>query len=600
MKKTKIKSRAEVAVVIAAVIAVAALVNYASNSVFFRLDLTEDRQYTVSDATKRILRGLDDIVTVRAFFSKELPPETHQTVTTVRDLLNEYRNIAGGKLKVTWEDPAGNIDAITAAQNLGVPEVRLQTIKRDKAEVMMGYMGIAVTYADRKEAIPIVQNLATLEYDLTQAIMKAKRDAAPKVGILKTQTADAIPPQIRAQMNMDGETTERKFEPVFKSLQRDYDVVIVDASEGKPVDKDIRTLIVPGGGRFTERVAFEVDQFFMNGGNLLVMTNAVNVTFSQYGPQGSVEETPLLELLEHYGVHVERNLIMDASCGHVMIPRNLGMFTINERLPYPYFVRITEGGFASDNPVVSSQSDLLLGWASSLTRAPDTANAQTGITVSILASSSAQSWAVTGQFDLNPQAEYILPAKEMMSQHALVMHLSGSFKSKFDGKPVPPAKESAPDEDDKMSQIKLHDGDDKDRAVIPSNTNGNLVVVGDATFVSAQNASNSSITFLLNMVDWLSQDNNLISVRSRTLRDKTINANVLEAGSGRPGVIRWVNLLLMPVLVAIAGIVISLRRREHAAPAAGSAPVQKTEPAAINTAVNTNNGAGREENVNNG
>jgi gliding-associated putative ABC transporter substrate-binding component GldG len=602
MKKTKIKSRAEVAVVIAAVIAVVALVNYVSNHFFYRLDLTEDRQYTVSDATRRVLRNLDDIVTIRAFFSKDLPPETHRTVTTTRDLLNEYRNIAGGKLRVTWEDPAGNVDAITTAQNLGVPEIRLQTFKRDKAEVMMGYMGIAITYADRKEAIPIVQNLATLEYDLTQAIMKVKRDAPPKVGVLQSQTADGVPPQIRAQMNMNDETTERKFAPILESLRRDYEVVTVDATEGKPIDADIRTLIIPGGGRFTERAVFEIDQFFMNGGNLLVMTNAVNISFTQFGPQGTIDDTPLLELLEHYGVRVERNLIMDASCGHVMMPRNIGMFTINERMPYPYFVRIIESGFSQDNPVVSSQSDLMLGWASSLTRAPDTANIQSGITISILASSSEQSWAVTEPFNLNPQAEYTLPGKDVMSPHALVIHASGSFRSRFDGKPIPPVRESGPDEEDRISQINLH-GDDSDRTVISSNTNGNLVVIGDATFVSANNASNSSITFLLNMVDWMSLDNNLISIRSRVLRDKTINANVLEAGSGKPGMIRLVNLLLMPVLAAIAGIVISLKRRERipASPAAAvSAPAPASEPAAAGTGNNTSvsDGADKEEKVN--
>jgi ABC-type uncharacterized transport system involved in gliding motility auxiliary subunit len=91
------------------------------------------------------------------------------------------------------------------------------------------------------------------------------------------------------------------------------------------------------------------------------------------------------------------------------------------------------------------------------------------------------------------------------------------------------------------------------------------VVISDANFTSAQNATRPNITFLLNLVDWLSLDNNLISIRSRTLRDKTINPNILEEGSSKPGMIRLVNLLLMPLIVAVAGIVISLRRRERVA-----------------------------------
>jgi len=574
MKNKKIKSRAEIAAVIGAVIAVAALLNYVSNRFFYRLDLTENRQYTVSDATKRVLRGLDDIVVVKAFFSKDLPPETHNTVSTVRDLLSEYKNIAGGKLRVTWEDPAGSEEASAAAASLGVPEITLQTIKRDKAEAMKGYLGIGIMYADRKEAIPVVQNLANLEYDLTQAIMKVKRSSAPKIGVLKSQSADFIPEQIRAQMNMADDVTEKKFSPLFENFKRDYEVVTVDVSEGKPIDRDIKTLIVPSGGRINERAIFEIDRYFMNGGNLLALANAVEVSF-QYGPQGSVQESPLLELLEHYGVRVERNLIMDASCGYVLVPRNVGPFTINEQIPYPYFIRIGADGFAKNNPAVSSQSELLLGWASSLTHVPDTAGAAK-VTAAALAFSSEKSWAVTDNFDLNPQPNYNIPSADVLAPHTMVMYLSGGFKSYFDGKPVPPAREKAPDGDGAINQINLSGSDDSPAP--PSNANGNLVVVGDANFISAQNASRPNIIFMLNLVDWLSLDNNLISIRSRVLKDKTINPNVLEEGSNKPAMIRWVNLLLMPILVTVIGIIISLKRRESvSAPAVASAAADKKE-----------------------
>jgi gliding-associated putative ABC transporter substrate-binding component GldG len=565
MKSQKIKSKAETVAIACAVIAAVAVANYVSGKFFYRLDLTENRQYTVSGATKRIIRGLDDIVAIKVFFSRELPPEMHGTVSAVRDLLNEYKYIAEGKLVVTWEDPAENEDARNMALSLGVPEIKLQTFKRDKAETMLGFMGIGIMYADRKEAIPVVQNLANLEYDLTQAIMKVKRSTAPKIGVLKTQSADFIPPEISARMNMGDDRTEKRFSPIFENFKRDYEVVTVDVSEGKPIDKNIRTLIIPGGDRYTDRALFEIDQYFMNGGNLIALSNAVNVSF-QYGISGTVQETKLLELLEYYGVRVERNMVMDASCGQVQVPRNLGPFTINELLPYPYFVRITRTGFATDNPVASSQSELMLGWASSLTLAPDTSGRHKTETVT-LASSSVQSWEVRENFDLVPKANYNLPPKEAMSRHALAMHVSGAFKSYFDGKPVPPVKENA-DEDstDAISKINLT-GDDRDRAVTPSNKKGNLVVIGDANFISAQNASGPNVAFLFNLVDWLSLDENLISVRSRILRDKTIDPNILEAGSAKPGIIRAINLLLMPVLVIIAGVIISLRRREKAGPA---------------------------------
>jgi len=549
-----------------AVIVAVALANYISGKFFFRMDLTENRQYTVSDVTKRILKGLDDIVTIKVFFSKDLPPERQLTVNMTRDLLSEYKSIAGGKLRVTWEDPADNEDTRRMAASLGVPEIQLQIFKRDKAEIIRGFMGIGITYADNKEAIPVVENLAELEYDITQAIIRVKRSSVPKIGVLKSQSADFVPPEIGARMNMGDDRTERRFAPIFENFKRDYEVVAVDLSEGKPIDKDIRTLIIPGGDRYTDRALFEIDQYFMNGGNLIALVNAVNVTF-QYGVQGSVQETKLMDLLEYYGVRVERNLIMDASCGfvQVQVPRSMGPFTVNvlEQFRYPYFVRITKGGFADDIPMVSSQSELTLVWASSLTPAPDTSGRHKTKAVTLV-SSSEQSWEVRGNFDLSPKADsdYAFPSKEAMRHHAMAMHLSGAFASYFDGKPVPPVKEKSADEDgDAISKINLA-GDDRDRAVTPSNKNGNLVVIGDANFINAQNAAPPNVTFLLNLVDWFSLDENLISVRSRTLKDKTIDPNTLGAGSAKPGIIRAINLLLMPIAVIIVGVIISLRRRE--------------------------------------
>ena len=127
---------------------------------------------------------------------------------------------------------------------------------------------------------------------------------------------------------------------------------------------------------------------------------------------------------------------------------------------------------------------------------------------------------------------------------------------------MPPVKSEA---GDTLSQISLkQDAEDANREIIPSNTNGHLVVIGDADFISGQNASApGNTTMLLNLVDWLSLDDNLISIRSRTLKDRTIESDLLKKESNAPNLIRLVNVVGMPLLVAIVGLLIFLNRREH-------------------------------------
>jgi ABC-2 type transport system permease protein len=218
METKKIKNRSELIVYILAVLGIVVLINYAATRWFGRIDMTEGKEYSISDATKAILKDLDDIVNIRVFFSDNLPPHVHTTVTDVKDILSEYQAFAGNKLLITWEDPAKDEDAKEAARSLNIPEIQMQTFEKDKAQVINGYLGIGIMFENKNEAIPVVQNLQNLEYDLTMAIMKVARSSAPKVGILKTDTMPYIPPNLRQQMQMTDQT-EDNFAPLYEKLK---------------------------------------------------------------------------------------------------------------------------------------------------------------------------------------------------------------------------------------------------------------------------------------------------------------------------------------------------------------------------------------------
>ncbi|NQZ74531.1 MAG: Gldg family protein, partial [Ekhidna sp.] len=72
------------------IVAIVVVANLLSNSVYFRLDFTEDQRYTLSDASKDILKNLDDVVTVSAYFSEDLPPQLLSNRQDFEDMLIEY------------------------------------------------------------------------------------------------------------------------------------------------------------------------------------------------------------------------------------------------------------------------------------------------------------------------------------------------------------------------------------------------------------------------------------------------------------------------------------------------------------------------------
>jgi gliding-associated putative ABC transporter substrate-binding component GldG len=572
METKKIKNRTELIVYILTILVLIGVVNFLATHWFSRIDMTEGKEYSISKPTKTVLKNLNDIVNIKVFFSKNLPPNLHNTVTDVKDILSEYQAYAGKNLRITWEDPATDSSAKQMARSMGIPEIQMQTFEKDKQQLITGYLGIAVLYEDKKEALPVVQNLQNLEYDLTMAVMKVSRKSIPKVGIVKVDSMPQLPPQYQQQQqqNPENQTTEQKLANVYTQLRNNYEVSTVDLSNGSPIDTSIKTIIVPGTATLDDKKLFEIDQFFMKGGNLVVLADAVKVNF-QYGVNAMPVESNLFGMLENYGVKVEKNLVLDASCGQVEIPQQVGPFQMNVPMAYPYFVRLNASSFAKGNPAVSPLSDVVFPWVSSLSVLVN--NTKGDVKSTVLAKSSKKSWLATGgYFDLNPQQKWALPAQTELKESNLAVFLQGKFKSYFDGKPVP----SAAKPGDTLSQINLSATSDANRQTVSSNNNGRLVVIGDADFVTGQNATQQNIAMLANLVDWFSLDNNLISIRTRAIKNRAMDSDMLKGGSSKPNIIRIVNIMIMPIAIIIIGLFIFVRRRE-VIPVSTTASVEKQE-----------------------
>ncbi len=567
MEPNKIKNQSQLLVYILIILGFVGVFNYLSTLLFSRIDLTEKKMYSVSKPTKTILKKLDDIVTIRVCFSKNLPPNLKMLQADVKDMLSEYKAYAGRNLHISFEDPTVSDAAKRKITELGVPEIQMQTYEKDKAQVINGFMGIIVQYADKKEVMPVVQNLTNLEYDLTQAVMKVSRKTAPKIGVLKTDTIISLPPQYRSKDAPEDLRT--KYKPIFENLEKNYMVDMPETRKGDPIAADIKTLVIPGGASFSNRDLFEIDQYFMKGGNLIVLVEPIYLSFA-YGPMAFPKDPGIIRLLEHYGARVEHNLVLDAACGQVQIPQQVGPFQMSVAVNYPYFVKILPEGVNKNIPAVSSLSEMVLPWVSTITLlAPDRdsiAKKTTGktrdsseVVATYLVKSSKKSWVASGNFDLSPQQKWMAPS-EGFKQSVLMAYLTGNFKSYFAGKSVPPVNEADTAKKDSLSK-----SGDKNREIVASGKGRHLVIAANASFLTAQfGGMPGNIVWLQNIVDWLSSDENLIGIRTRTMVDRSIRKDELKEGGATAAIVRYTNLLLMPAIVIVAGLFIFFRRREHA------------------------------------
>ena len=527
-------------VFILVVFAILVAISYLSSRRFVRADLTDDKRYTVSASTKNVLKRLDDVVTINAYFSRE-PAQIAQIRRDVRDVLDEYRAFSN-KLQIDFIDPGDDEKKRNEVRFMGIPEVQMNVYEKDKAQVANVYMGIAVIYEDKKEILPVVRNTFTLEYDLTSAILKVTRTEEKTVGFLSGHD------------ELDIDDTQR-FGDMRRELSKQYTVRKVSIDQGREIDKDVATLVVAGPKQaLTEREKYEIDQFIMRGGRAIFLVDAIQI------PEGTLQAQPLTtglnDLLEHYGVKLGNNLVLDdASQGQLTYTQ--GYFTV--RSDYPYFVRVLNqyrdlsGEIArglSDESIVTSQLEsLTLNWASSIELFP---KEDDPIEAIALAKTTDRSWTVQSPYNLAPNAQ-LKPPSSARKSHTVAASLSGVFKSFYADKDIPSNETATADQTE--GEVQAETATSEDRTTITESDSTQIVVVGNSAFL--QFGGQNERTFFLNTIDWLTLGEDLIHIRSRGVTDRPLK----EVSEGQKLFLKFANIAGVPIVVVAFGLIRYLLRR---------------------------------------
>ena len=118
----KIISRSSYTLVVLFLAGILVIINAFSSNHFIRLDLTEDKRYTVSKSTKKVLSELDDIVNIKVYLSKDLPPYVVMLTDQIKDILEEYKIYSDGNLDIEYIDPSGDPLIQQKLRFMGIPQ----------------------------------------------------------------------------------------------------------------------------------------------------------------------------------------------------------------------------------------------------------------------------------------------------------------------------------------------------------------------------------------------------------------------------------------------------------------------------------------------
>ena len=156
------------------------LINVAGITLFFRWDLTQNKLYSISNASKKVVSTLSEPLTLKVFFTKNLPAPYNTTEQYLRDLLGEYAIYANRFFNYSFYDVSAEEGEISdsarenqkLANNYGIHPQQIQVVEKDEVKFKRAYMGLVIIHGDLIERIPTIATTEGLEYKLTTAIQK--------------------------------------------------------------------------------------------------------------------------------------------------------------------------------------------------------------------------------------------------------------------------------------------------------------------------------------------------------------------------------------------------------------------------------------------
>ncbi len=537
-------------------------------------------EYDLTKAIKKVLFGfqsvdalfadLSDPVEVVAWISPEaeLPDDAKEIPQLLEKVCAELAESAGGRFRLTKEAaPTERAAQEGLYRDYGVRPFSL------------GFFDSRTFYCSAilrvgKDLIPLYlfEKEAPSEASIREGILGALRRLVP--GFLKTigmsRPGPEFPPEVMAQMGRRPEPPD--FE-VFRAQIEGDNKGIEDVNLEEGVDPSVDVLFVMKPTNLTEEAVFELDQYLMRGGKVVLALDRYELDKEKTRARIEIKENsnaPLDKWLTHIGVTPKRSLVQDDRNSPFIIPqiRRIGMLEVEEyvELEYPWFVEAGSGGMA-DHPAVSGLERLTFFWASPL-EIDEERTAELDVTP--LVKTSDRAWTDVN-LNVNPGSNdiadggrwYSIPAET--SQEVLAVSLVGSFTSYYKDH-APPGEEEPKEEegDDEEFAESADDDTAPRRSFITQSPETRLVVIGDSELFSEQFARmtrrpefEGNLQFALNLVDWSLEDNDMIRIRSRGATARPLDE--LETSTRK--FVESANYVLPAAVIVVLGCFLAVRRR---------------------------------------
>ncbi|RAL20280.1 hypothetical protein DL240_18040 [Lujinxingia litoralis] len=552
--RRRLISRAHTLVMGVLLVAIAVAANAAMSQVFWRLDLTENQIYTLSEPSRAAVRELEEPVEVHAFISPDLPAPFHSLSQDVADLLSEYQAASGGKLTFKIIAPEESPEQEEAAAGFGIEQVAIGQQSESEVSLRAIYKGVAFIQGEQSEVIRDLQvtgqvGLDNFEYEFTRALLNLRRPEPRRIAFASGAGGPVAQPDFVQSL-------EQVFSQLYGNL---IEATTYDLSQAEPIPDDVHALVLLNvDASVSEEALFAIDQFLQRGGSVGWFQSATVIDEAmQRQLMEQIQQMPelasrlptmrkrldsnLIDLFGHYGITYRADTVIDRdralSFSLVATPQGLA------RVSHPGSFSITD--IDPELPFVRDFSTMALPVPSSLSIDEALRGRDTLEFHEVLRTSAGSTRLPSPPADMSYQT-FVEPApEEEPGPFVVAATVQGMLPSYYSEHPLPAGKSEA----------------ELEREPQP----GRLLVVGSGDFMGPQRETGFDerlaglgAQFFLNSVEWLVQDSALSQIRG-----KSLPRLIGEVSPEQKRAIQFANIVMVPSFFALLGVMMMSRRRRR-------------------------------------
>jgi len=560
-------------------LAIIVLVNIIGSFAFYRIDLTAEKRYTLAPSTRKMLRDLKDVVYFKVYLEGEFPAGFKRLRNETREMLNQFRaysdNIEYEFIDPTTGKSKTELEAIytkLAESGLNATELNVRDDAETSSKII--FPGALVTYRSRELPLDLLltqvgkppeevlnNSVQALEFQLINIIRKLTVSQKPKIafidghGELTSEYTASIEEALREYYEIDHVRIEGRLSALTNRVQKGK-----DSTEYTLKNKYKAIIIAKPDSIFAkdERDKFIIDQYIMHGGKALWFLDPV------YAEMDSLQKTDktvalthemnLDDMLFNYGVRLNSNLIVDINS--LPIPVVIDQKGNQKLIPWIFFPVLIP---TSSHPIVRNLNAIKSEFVSSI----DTLDTP-DVKKTILLSTSRYSKVLNTPVMVSLSYLYQKPDVQMFNQpyQPVAVLLDGEFNSLFVDR-VPQEIAESPEvgfmaKSPKTQMIVVADGDIIKNQLQAGTVSPVPLPLGYDKY-TGQRFGNQD--FVLNAVNYLCDDSGLLSVRSREVKLRLLDASRVDAERTKWQIINT----LVPVLLVLmfAFVQAYLRKRKY-------------------------------------